>query len=88
VADRGTLPPAETGACVHDLAHGHRTYVRIHRGTARADHHLISSTQYTELVTVIVLSAFVPTLIAQQLFQPDLVDTEEPEAERRDEVSR
>jgi Kef-type K+ transport system membrane component KefB len=51
-------------------------------------HHLINSTQYTELVTVVVLSAFVPTLIAQQLFQPDLVDTEEPEAERRDDVSR
>ena len=33
-------------------------------------HHLIDQTQYTELVTVVILSAFVPTLIAQQLFQP------------------
>src|SRR5262245_27448886 len=33
-------------------------------------HGLISKTQYTELVTVVILSAFVPTLIAQQLFQP------------------
>jgi Kef-type K+ transport system membrane component KefB len=39
-------------------------------------HQLINSTQYTELVTVVVLSAFVPTLIAQQLFQPELVDAD------------
>ena len=31
-------------------------------------HHLIDQAQYTELVTVVILSAFVPTLIAQQLF--------------------
>jgi Kef-type K+ transport system membrane component KefB len=43
-------------------------------------HHLISETQYTELVTVVILSAFVPTLIAQQLFQPKVVDEEEEEA--------
>jgi Kef-type K+ transport system membrane component KefB len=43
-------------------------------------HHLISRTQYTELVTVVILSAFVPTLIAQQLFQPRVVDEEEEEA--------
>ena len=33
-------------------------------------HHLIDKAQYTELVTVVILSAFVPTLIAQQFFQP------------------
>jgi len=33
-------------------------------------HHLISESQYTELVTVVILSAFVPTLIAQQFFRP------------------
>lgn len=33
-------------------------------------HHLIDESQYTELVTVVLLSAFVPTLIAQQFFQP------------------
>jgi Kef-type K+ transport system membrane component KefB len=43
-------------------------------------HHLISRTQYTELLTVVILSAFVPTIIAQQLFQPKAVDTEEEEA--------
>jgi Kef-type K+ transport system membrane component KefB len=33
-------------------------------------HHLINETQYTELVTVVILSAFVPTLIAQSFFRP------------------
>jgi hypothetical protein len=36
-------------------------------------HHLIDRTQYTELLTVVVLSAFVPTIIAQQFFQPNAV---------------
>ncbi|HWU39428.1 MAG TPA: cation:proton antiporter [Candidatus Acidoferrum sp.] len=43
-------------------------------------HHLINRTQYTELVTVVILSAFVPTIIAQQLFQPRVIDEEEEEA--------
>jgi Kef-type K+ transport system membrane component KefB len=43
-------------------------------------HQLISKTQYTELVTVVILSAFVPTLIAQQLFQPAVLNAEEEEA--------
>ena len=34
-------------------------------------HHLIDKTQYTELVTVVLLSALVPTLVAQQLFRPE-----------------
>ena len=34
--------------------------------------HLISQAQYSELVTVVILSAFVPTLIAQQFFTPDV----------------
>lgn len=34
------------------------------------NHHLIDEVQYTELVTVVILSAFIPTLIAQQFFQP------------------
>jgi Kef-type K+ transport system membrane component KefB len=33
-------------------------------------HHLINRDQYTDLVTVVILSAFVPTLIAQQFFRP------------------
>jgi Kef-type K+ transport system membrane component KefB len=51
------------------------------------DHHLISRTQYTELVSVVILSAFVPTIIAQQLFQPRLVDVEEEEALGAEDVS-
>jgi Kef-type K+ transport system membrane component KefB len=43
-------------------------------------HHLIDKTQYTELVTVVILSAFVPTVIAQQLFRPKVVDVTEQEA--------
>lgn len=37
-------------------------------------HHLVSQQQYSVLVTVVILSAFVPTLIAQQWFEPDLAD--------------
>lgn len=33
---------------------------------------LISQAQYSQLVTVVILSAFVPTLVAQQFFEPDL----------------
>lgn len=33
-------------------------------------HHVITQTQYTVLVTVVILSAFVPTLVAQARFQP------------------
>jgi Kef-type K+ transport system membrane component KefB len=43
-------------------------------------HGLISQQQYSELVTVVILSAFVPTLVAQQLFQPALIDEDEEEA--------
>ncbi|WP_051663317.1 cation:proton antiporter [Alicyclobacillus macrosporangiidus] len=35
-------------------------------------HQIISQTQYTVLVTVVILSALVPTLIAQRWFQPRL----------------
>jgi Kef-type K+ transport system membrane component KefB len=50
-------------------------------------HHLITKTQYTELVTVVILSAFVPTIIAQQLFKPDIVDAEEEEALGEEDLS-
>jgi Kef-type K+ transport system membrane component KefB len=43
-------------------------------------HGLIDRSQYTELVTVVILSAFVPTLIAQQLFRPAVLDRDEEEA--------
>ena len=50
-------------------------------------HGLIDKAQYTELVTVVILSAFVPTLIAQQLFQPTVVDSEEEEALGEEDLS-
>ena len=50
-------------------------------------HGLIDKTQCTELVTVVILSAFVPTLIAQQLFRPAIVDTEEEEALGEEDLS-
>jgi hypothetical protein len=50
-------------------------------------HHLIDQARYTELVTVVILSAFVPTLIAQQLFQPTVLDTEEEEALGEEDLS-
>jgi Kef-type K+ transport system membrane component KefB len=34
--------------------------------------HLITQAQYSQLVTVVILSAFVPTLIAQQFFRPQI----------------
>lgn len=42
-------------------------------------HHLITKAQYSELVTVVILSAIVPTLIAQQFFSPAMVEPEEGE---------
>jgi Kef-type K+ transport system membrane component KefB len=39
-------------------------------------HHLIDNSQYTELVTVVILSAFVPTVIAQQFFRPAVAEAE------------
>jgi Kef-type K+ transport system membrane component KefB len=43
-------------------------------------HGFISQQQYSELVTVVILSALLPTLMAQRLFQPTQVDEEEEEA--------
>ena len=43
-------------------------------------HHLITQQQYSELVTVVILSALVPTIVAQQFFRPALIDEEEEEA--------
>jgi Kef-type K+ transport system membrane component KefB len=48
---------------------------------------LITQQQYSELVTVVILSALVPTLVAQQLFQPRVVDEEEEEALGAEDVS-
>ena len=38
-------------------------------------------------MTVVILSAFVPTLIAQQLFQPTVIDAEEEEALGEEDLS-
>jgi Kef-type K+ transport system membrane component KefB len=48
---------------------------------------IIDQKQYSELVTVVILSAFVPTLVAQQLFQPRVVDQEEEEALGAEDLS-
>jgi Kef-type K+ transport system membrane component KefB len=50
-------------------------------------HHLIDKSQYTELVTVAILSAFVPTVIAQQLFRPAVLDSDEEEALGEEDLS-
>jgi Kef-type K+ transport system membrane component KefB len=51
-------------------------------------HHLIDSSQYTELVTVVLLSALVPTLIAQQIFQPTIaLEPAEEEALAEEDLS-
>jgi hypothetical protein len=50
-------------------------------------HHLVTETQYTELITVVILSAFIPTLIAQQFFRPSVVDVEEEEALGAEDIS-
>jgi len=44
------------------------------------NHGLVNRAQYSQLLTVVILSAVVPTLIAQRLFQPRTVDSEEEEA--------
>jgi Kef-type K+ transport system membrane component KefB len=52
-------------------------------------HGLISRQQYSVLVTVVILSAFVPTLIAQQWFEPDLegLDDELEEAAGEEDLA-
>jgi hypothetical protein len=41
---------------------------------------IIRQQQHSELVTIVIFSAFVPTLATQQLFQPRQVDIEEEDA--------
>ena len=77
-------------AAVFKLPRRERTYTTLLMATGLTfgsiaalfglTHHLINKAQYTELVTVVILSAFVPTLIAQQLFRPTILDTAEEEA--------
>jgi Kef-type K+ transport system membrane component KefB len=44
------------------------------------NHGLVTRAQYSQLLTVVILSAIVPTLIAQRLFQPRLIDVDEEDA--------
>ena len=41
------------------------------------NNHIIDQTQYTVLVTAVILSAVIPTLIAQRWFQPEYRPIEE-----------
>jgi Kef-type K+ transport system membrane component KefB len=50
-------------------------------------HHFITRVQYTELVSVVILSAFIPTIIAQQFFRPKVLDREEEEALGAEDMS-
>jgi Kef-type K+ transport system membrane component KefB len=79
------------------IPHRERTYTTLLMATGLTfgsiaalygyTHHLITRTQYTELVTVVILSAFVPTIIAQQFFRPKVVDVEEEEALGAEDIS-
>jgi Kef-type K+ transport system membrane component KefB len=44
------------------------------------NHGLITRSMYSVLITVVILSAVLPTMVAQRLFQPQTVDAEEEEA--------
>jgi Kef-type K+ transport system membrane component KefB len=51
-------------------------------------HKLINEAQYTELVTVVILSALIPTLIAQQFFRPTVtIALDEEEALGEEDIS-
>jgi Kef-type K+ transport system membrane component KefB len=51
------------------------------------NHGLVTRAQYSQLLTVVILSAVIPTVIAQRLFQPRQVDAEEEEALGAEDVS-
>src|SRR5215471_6537832 len=85
VAAAFNLPPRERGYTTLLMATG-LTFGSI-AALFGLTHHIIDKTQYTELVTVVILSAFVPTLIAQQLFRPAVVNTEEEEALGEEDLS-
>jgi len=84
-------------ACIFGLPRRERAYTTLLMATGLTfgsisalygyTHHFINRTQYTELLTVVILSAFVPTLIAQLAFKPRVVDVEEEEALGAEDVS-
>jgi Kef-type K+ transport system membrane component KefB len=77
-------------ARVFGIASRERTYLTLLMSTGLTfgsiaalfglSHELITRQQYSELVTVVILSAFVPTLVAQQFFRPKIIDRDEEEA--------
>ena len=77
-------------AALFRVPHQERTYLTLLMSTGLTfgsiaalyglNHGYIGQAQYSQLVTVVILSAFVPTIIAQQLFQPKVVDRGEEEA--------
>ena len=93
----GHLLEALTGTTAFKLPRRERTYTTLLMATGLTfgsiaalfglTHHLIDQAQYTELVTVVILSAVVPTLIAQQLFRPAIVDSDEEEALGEEDIS-
>ena len=44
------------------------------------NHGLVDRAQYSQLLTVVILTAVVPTLLAQRMFQPRIIDVEEEDA--------
>jgi len=77
-------------AAVFGVARRDRTYLTLLMATGLTfgsisalyglNHGLVTQAQYSQLLTVVILSAVVPTLIAQRLFQPRVVDVDEEEA--------
>lgn len=77
-------------AAVFDVGRRDRNYVTLLMATGLTfgsisalyglNHGIITRAQYSELLTVVVLSAVLPTLVAQRLFQPEVVDVQEEEA--------
>ncbi len=50
-------------------------------------HHLITEDQYAVLVTAVILSAIVPTLIAERWFDPGIALVQEPVARHVSELA-
>jgi Kef-type K+ transport system membrane component KefB len=79
------------------LPHRERTYTTLLMATGLTfgsiaalfglNHHFIDQTQYTELVSVVILSAFVPTVIAQLFFKPIFVDDDVADALGAEDIS-
>jgi hypothetical protein len=74
VADDGDVRVRRPGPGVHNPPDGERPDVGSIAALFGLSHGLISQEQYSQLVTVVILSALVPTIIAQRYFEPDVGD--------------